>query len=89
MDFIIFLLFAKDIGVGSPELLLVESVSEALAALCNLFLDDRLPTTVAALEEAIPWLQEQGYDLVTVTELIESSGQSIRYGEDYQRKPGR
>jgi peptidoglycan/xylan/chitin deacetylase (PgdA/CDA1 family) len=50
---------------------------------------DRLDTTVTALEEAIPWLQAQGYDLVTVTELIESSGQSIRYGEDYQHKPGK
>ena len=54
-----------------------------------LLFHDRLPTTVTALEEVIPWLQEQGYDLVTVTELIESSGQGIRYGEDYQHKPGR
>ncbi len=54
-----------------------------------LLFHDRLPATVTALEEVIPYLQEQGYDLVTVTELIESSGQSLRYGEDYQRKPGR
>ena len=54
-----------------------------------LLFHDRLPTTVTALNEVIPWLQEQGYELVTVTELIESSGQSIRYGEDYQHKPGR
>ena len=54
-----------------------------------LLFHDRLPTTVTALREVIPWLQAQGYDLVTVTELIESSGESIRYGEDYHRKPGR
>lgn len=53
-----------------------------------LLFHDRLPTTVTALKEAVPWLLAQGYDLVTVTELIESSGQSIRFGEDYQRKPG-
>ena len=49
---------------------------------------DRLPTTVTALETVIPYLQEQGYDLVTVTELIESSGQALAYGRDYHRKPG-
>ncbi len=49
---------------------------------------DRLGTTVTALEQVIPWLLEEGYDLVTVTELIESSGEPIVYGEDYQRKPG-
>ena len=53
-----------------------------------LLFHDRLPTTVTALREAVPWLLDQGYDLVTVTELIESSGQSIQPGEDYQRKPG-
>ena len=53
-----------------------------------LLFHDRLDTTVTALEAVIPYLQAQGYDLVTITELIESSGQSIRYGEDYQRKPG-
>ncbi len=54
-----------------------------------LLFHDRLDTTITALEAVIPYLQEQGYDLVTITELIESSGQSLRYGEDYQRKPGR
>ena len=49
---------------------------------------DRLSTTVTALEQVIPWLLEEGYDLVTVTELIESSGKPLAYGEDYQRKPG-
>ena len=49
---------------------------------------DRLDTTVTALETVIPWLREQGYDLVTVTELIESSGQPMEYGKDYRRKPG-
>ena len=54
-----------------------------------LLFHDRLPTTVTALKAVIPWLQEQGYDLVTVTELLESSGQPIRFGEDYHCKPGR
>ncbi len=54
-----------------------------------LLFHDRLPTTVTALKAVIPWLREQGYDLVTVTELLESSGQSIRYGEDYRKKPER
>ena len=78
----------RDWSNKSPKTILKIVKAETRDGAILLF-HDRLPTTVAALEEAIPWLQEQGYDLVTVTELIESSGQSIRYGEDYQRKPGR
>ena len=48
---------------------------------------DRLDATVEALKELIPWLLEQGYDLVTVTELIESSGKPVEYGRDYRYKP--
>ena len=32
--------------------------------------------------------QKNGYDLVSVSELIESGGGSIAFGEDYQRQPG-
>ena len=48
---------------------------------------DRLDATVEALKELIPWLIDQGYDIVTVTELLESAG-PIVYGEDYRFKPG-
>ena len=47
---------------------------------------DRLKSTVAALKDVIPWLIEQGYDLVTVTELLESGGEPIEYGKDYRCK---
>ncbi len=53
-----------------------------------LLFHDRLPTTVTALRTVIPYLQDQGYALVTVTELLESGGQPLSYGEDYRRKPG-
>ena len=39
-------------------------------------------STVEALETLVPWLQEQGYQLVTVSELIE-----LRFGD--QAEPGR
>ena len=52
-----------------------------------LLFHDRLPSTVTALEAVIPWLQEQGYELVTVTELLTSGGRSLRYGEEYRRRP--
>ena len=47
---------------------------------------DRLDATVNAIKELIPWLLEQGYDLVTVTELIESTGKPLEYGKDYRYK---
>ena len=46
---------------------------------------DRLATTVEALEPVLLWLVEQGYELVTVTELLESAA-PIEYGRDYRYK---
>lgn len=47
---------------------------------------DRLKATLAAIDELIPWLIEQGYELVTVSELLESTGEPIEYGVVYSRK---
>lgn len=50
---------------------------------------DKFPSTVEAVKELIPWLLEQGYDLVTVTELIESTGEPLRAGGLYRNKYGK
>lgn len=50
---------------------------------------DKFQSTVDAVRELIPWLLEQGYDLVTVTELIESTGEPLRYGGLYRNKDGK
>jgi len=78
----------RDWSNKSPKTILKTVKKEAKDGAIILF-HDRLPTTVTALETVIPYLQEQGYDLVTVTELIESSGQALAYGRDYHRKPGK
>ena len=44
---------------------------------------DRHKPTLDALDEMIPWLLEQGYELVTVSELLESTGQPLEPGEVY------
>jgi peptidoglycan/xylan/chitin deacetylase (PgdA/CDA1 family) len=49
---------------------------------------DRISATLEAIDELIPWLQEQGYDLVTVTELLESTA-PIEYGKSYRQKPAK
>lgn len=46
---------------------------------------DRLEASLQAIDELIPWLLEQGYDIVTVTDLLESAG-PIEYGKDYRYK---
>lgn len=46
---------------------------------------DRLDASLKAIDELIPWLTEQGYDIVTVTELLSSAG-PIEYGKDYRYK---
>ena len=77
----------RDWSNKKPKTILKIVKSETRDGAIILF-HDRLDTTVTALRDVIPWLQEQGYDLVTVTELIESSGQPLEYGKDYRRKPG-
>ena len=47
---------------------------------------DHHKPTLDALDEMIPWLLEQGYDLVTVSELLESSGTPLEPGKVYFRK---
>ena len=47
---------------------------------------DKLITTGRAVEELIPWLLEQGYELVTVSELLESRGVPLEPGETYWSK---
>ena len=48
---------------------------------------DHHKPTLDALDEMIPWLLEQGYELVTVSELLESSEQGLVYGKLYRQKP--
>ena len=78
----------RDWSNKSPKTILKIVKREAKDGAIILF-HDRLPTTVTALKDVIPYLVEEGYDLVTVTELIESSGQSLVWGADYHKKPGR
>ena len=78
----------RDWSNKSPKTILKIVKREAKDGAILLF-HDRLPTTVTALESVIPYLKEQGFDLVTVTELIESGGQPLQYGADYRKKPGR
>ena len=47
---------------------------------------DRIQQTLEAIDELIPWLLDQGYELVTVTELLESAGGTIEYGNVYRKK---
>jgi len=47
---------------------------------------DLYPTTVDAMERVIPELVEQGYQLVTVTELLESDDGKIEAGKMYYKR---
>ena len=47
---------------------------------------DHHKPTLDALDEMIPWLLEQGYDLVTVSELLESTGKPLEPGKLYFQK---
>ena len=44
---------------------------------------DRIEASLSAIDELIPWLLEEGYDVVTVTELLESA-EPIEYGRSYR-----
>ena len=62
---------------------IIKNVQDEVKDRYIILFHDRLDATVEALDVVIPWLQEQGYDLVTVTELLESSG-GMEYGKDYR-----
>ena len=47
---------------------------------------DRIQQTLEAIDELIPWLLDQGYELVTVSELLQRDGSEIEYGEVYRKK---
>ena len=66
---------------------IVKTVKSEIKSGSIVLFHDRLDATVVALEELLPWLIEQGYDLVTVTELIESAGKPLEYGKDYRCRP--
>ncbi len=40
-------------------------------------------STAEAVEKIVPWLQEQGYDVLTVSELMERNGKKIENGKAY------
>ncbi len=40
-------------------------------------------STAEAVEKIVPWLQDQGYDVLTVTELMERNGKKIENGKAY------
>ena len=46
---------------------------------------DRIEASLSAIDELIPWLLGEGYDVVTVTELLESA-EPIEYGRSYRCK---
>lgn len=58
---------------------IMETACDGAIILCH----DRHSTTVDAMEQAIPALIEQGYQLVTVTELLTYKGYTITPGEVY------
>ena len=49
---------------------------------------DKLKATRAAMEELLPYLVEEGYELVTVSELLERHGQPLEPGQLYRKDEG-
>ncbi len=52
-----------------------------------LIFHDKTQSTVDAIARLVPYFIENGYDLVTVTELIESSGSPVEAGKCYRFRP--
>ena len=47
---------------------------------------DLYPTTLAAMERILPVLAEQGYQFVTVDELLSFSDKPVEYGKLYRHR---
>ena len=60
----------------------VNGARDGAIILCH----DLHKTTVEAMKRAIPWLIEQGYQLVTVSELMEYSSTTVEAGKLYYRQ---
>jgi len=41
------------------------------------------PETAEAVKKIVPWLSEQGYDMLTVTELMARKGKTMEGGKAY------
>ncbi len=66
-----------------PEAILEEVQNNAFDG-CIILMHDIYDTTVEASKQVIPWLLEQGYQLVTVSQLMEARGVPLEPGNDYR-----
>ncbi|MCI8365733.1 MAG: polysaccharide deacetylase family protein [Eubacterium sp.] len=48
-----------------------------------ILMHDIYSTTADAVEKVVPWLQDKGYDILTVSELMERKGKNIENGNAY------
>ncbi|MCQ2463458.1 MAG: polysaccharide deacetylase family protein [Clostridia bacterium] len=48
-----------------------------------ILMHDLYPSTAAAVKKAVPWLVKKGYQLVTVSELMQAKGITLKAGEIY------
>ena len=62
---------------------ILNTVQDGAIILCH----DIHESTVEAMERLIPELQRQGYQLVTVTELLTSQGAELETGKVYRERP--
>lgn len=48
-----------------------------------ILMHDIYDTTAKAVEKLLPWMQEQGYDILSVSELMERKGKTLKPGKVY------
>ena len=48
-----------------------------------ILMHDIHPETAEAVKKIVPWLSEQGYDMLTVTELMARKGKTMEGGKAY------
>ena len=48
-----------------------------------ILMHDIHPETAEAVKKIVPWLAEQGYDMLTVTELMARKGKNMEGGKAY------
>lgn len=62
-----------------------EQVTSTIHENAIILMHDLYPTTADALEELIPYLIQEGYELVTVSELFERNGIELEAGKLYRK----